>query len=200
MRSEADIKTEIHHDTDEEALSVVTGRSKPDIKVVDSTALKLSKGSEFNPLTSISVTNADNTIVSYKPDGSIVAVYREKGSEEVIKTVTWSSDGTVTVLDGDGNAITPISEADKIVPINIVINKIELVTYKTDDSTGAYLLDDDGKRIQDIIDITDDIDDADNTILIESTGSIYVTYTATDLYNVCCVETIAYAVDDVLNE
>lgn len=199
MRNEADIKTEFHHNTDEEALSVVTGRSKPNIEVVNSTALKLSKGSKFNPLTSVDVTNADNTVVSYKSDGSIVAVYMEKGSDDVIKTVTWGSDGTISVLDGEGNSISPVSEADKTVPINLVVNKIELVTYKTD-STGAYLLDDDGNRIQDTIDITDDINDADNTILINKTGSIYVTYTATDLYNVCCVETIAYAVDDVLNE
>ena len=199
MRNEADLKTEFHHNTDEEALSVVTGRSKPDIEVVNSTALKLSKGSKFNPLISVNVTNADNTVVSYKSDGSIVAVYMEKVSDDVIKTVTWGSDGTISALDGEGNAISPVSEADKTVPINLVVNKIELVTYKTD-STGAYLLDDDGNKIQDTIDITDDINDADNTILINKTGSIYVTYTATDLYNVCCVETIAYAVDDVLNE
>lgn len=195
IRNEADLKTEFYHDADEKALDEVSKRSKPDISVADYSALKLSKGSEFNPKTSVKVTNADNTVVSYTSDGSTVAVYRAAGSEDVLKTVTWASDGTISAVDSDGNAITLDSEADKKVPINLVINKIEMVTYKTDAGTGDYLLDDDGNRVREIDDITDDLNISDNTILIEETGTVYVTYIATDLYNVRCVKTIAYAVD-----
>lgn len=200
IRNEADLKTEFHHQSDEEALSKVSQRSKPDISVINSDALKFSKGSEFNPKTSVKVTNADNTVVSYTSDGSTVAVYRAEGSGEVIKTVTWASDGTVSAVDSEGNTIAVVSEEDKRVPISLIINKIEWATYKVDSATGNYLLDDDGNRIQEVIDITDEMDTSDNTILIENTGTVYVTYIATDLYNVRCVETIAFAVDDLLNE
>ena len=196
IRNEADLKTEFHHDTDEKALDEVAKRSKPDISASDYTALKLSKGSEFNPKASVKVTNADNTVVSFLSDGSTVAVYRTAGSEDILKAVTWASDGTISAVDSEGNEISLDSEADKKVPINLKINKIEMVTYKTDAGTGDYLLDANGNRVQEIVDITDDLDISDNTILIEETGTVYVTYTATDLYNVCCVKTIAYAVDE----
>ena len=199
IKNKADLKTEFYHDTDEKALEVVSKRSKPEIVVANSALLKVSKGSEFNPKASIKVTNADNTVVSYTSEGSTIAVYKKDGSEEVLKTVIWGSNGTVSAVDSNGNTITLDSEADKTVPIKLVINKIEVVTYKTDDATGEYLLDNEGKRIQESIDITDGLDSVDNTISIEKTGTVYVTYTATDIYNVCCVKTIAYAVDDVLD-
>lgn len=196
IRNEADLKTELHHDSDENALAAVSNRSKPDISVSDYTALKHSKGSEFNPKTSIKVTNADNTLVSYTSDGSTVAVYKTAGSEEVLKTVTWASDGSISAVDSEGNVISLDSEADKKVPINLQINKIEMVTYKTDAGTGDYLLDANGNRVEESVDITGNLDTSNNTILIEETGTVYVTYIATDLYNVRCVKTIAYAVDE----
>ena len=199
IRNEADLKTEFHHDTDEAALNEVSKRSKPDISIVNSDVLKFSKGSDFNPKATVRVTNADNTVVSYTSDGSTVAVYRAEASEEVLKTVTWASDGTVSGVDSDGNSIILVSEADRVVPIEVKVSKIELVTYKTN-TNGDYLLDDNGNRIQESIDITDSYDTTENTVLIEQTGTVYVTYTATDQHNVCSVKTIAYAVDDVLEE
>lgn len=196
IRNEADLKTEFHHDADEQALADVSNRSKPAISVSDYNALKLSKGSEFNPKISVKVTNADNTVVSYISDGSTVAVFRALGSEEVLKTVTWASNGTISAVDSEGNVINLGSEAEKMVPINLKINKIEMVTYKTDAETGDYLLDANGNRVQETVDITNDLDTSDNTILIEETGTVYVTYVATDNFNVRCVKTIAYAVDE----
>lgn len=198
IRNEADLKTEFHHDTDEAALNEVSKRSKPDISIVNSDVLKFSKGSDFNPKATVRVTNADNTVVSYTSDGSTVAVYRAAASEEVLKTLTWASDGTVSGVDSEGNSLL-VSEGDRAVPIDLKVSKIELVAYKTNTS-GDYLLDDDGNRIQESIDITDSYDTTENTVLIEQTGTVYVTYTATDQYNVCSVKTIAYAVDDVLEE
>ncbi len=197
FRNEADIKTEFHHQSDEEALNILSQRAKPHIQVADSKDLRFSKGSEFNPMSVIEVTNADNTLVNFRSDGSVVATFRQKGSDAVIKTITWGSDGTVSGVDSEGNGISEISDAEKVIPVSVVVNRIELISYKTN-AAGEYVTDAKGQRIQEKKDITSEFDSETNTIMIDKAGTVVVTYTATDLYNICSQTSVSYAVDDVL--